>query len=536
MHLTMMELWTALDSSAVNLVPLLREYAPGFPLGVFDELVLPKREQLVRLARVEDYLARRRAAAGSNGPPWQLLSDRGSWSKTCFAVCHYNSSPRHQQLHKSIIRKAEEANAADKQRAAFAAGVARRAKQSHEEAAARVAEAAKAVDAAKATRAARAAEAVRAAVAARAAKATRRTEASATVAAAVAAAAAAAGVAEAAGVAMSAAEKALAGAQNAKSRAEKDMTDAEAEVDKMWRTSFVWPLPQDETAAKAVVFELRAPTVFAVWRETTLSILAGFCDTNPGESRLFLWYPSDHPAVARSLGRSDGGRPGRFRLAFEVDSSCRDRGMGDPYQYSQSRFGEPFCVKYVTDGCGLYDGRPGRVRLCYPPGNVPPTLRKWILGTAHTPNDVLAAQSQCPENMTLDEFRTIGCLRAGPQLQWQNMLLQLAMPSLDLNRPEAFFLGPRGEGPDVPRGAHAILGEEPFGVALLAALEDALCRVARKWESEVSLCIFVSLAVKLLSFSPHWSVRHRCLDYLLSDKFTSGKGTDCRPGPFIGCE
>ncbi|KAL8381990.1 hypothetical protein RB595_005988 [Gaeumannomyces hyphopodioides] len=125
--------------------------------------------------------------------------------------------------------------------------------------------------------------------------------------------------------------------------------------------------------------------------------------------------------------------------------------------------------------------------------------------------------------MTLDEFRAFGSLRAGPQLQWHNILLHLTIPSLDLNRPETFFLvmqaaneaGPRGDyGQGAARSTHAILGEQRFGNALLGALEDALDRVERKWESDVSLCILASLAARLLSMSSHPPVQGRSLAYL----------------------
>ncbi|KAH8763785.1 hypothetical protein F5883DRAFT_498479, partial [Diaporthe sp. PMI_573] len=110
-RLTILELWVTADSSAVQLVPLLRQYDPGFRAGLFDGLVLPKREQLRRLARVEDYLERRRAGAGSNGPPWRFHDGDGSWSKTSFAVCYYDSSPHHQRLYRNLKEAADDVQA-----------------------------------------------------------------------------------------------------------------------------------------------------------------------------------------------------------------------------------------------------------------------------------------------------------------------------------------------------------------------------------------------------------------------------------------
>jgi len=86
--------------------PLLQQYDAGFRSGLLDGLVLPKGEQLRRLARVEDYLEQRRASAGSNGPPWRFHDGKRSWSKTCFAVCYVDSSPHHQRLHRNLVEVA----------------------------------------------------------------------------------------------------------------------------------------------------------------------------------------------------------------------------------------------------------------------------------------------------------------------------------------------------------------------------------------------------------------------------------------------
>ena len=479
MNLTMMELWITLDISAATLVPLLHEYAPGFPAGVFDGLVLHKREQLERLARVEDYLARRRAGAGSNGPPWQFGSGDGTWSETCFAARYYDASPQHQQLHQNILRRAEAAYAEDQKRAASAVEAARLAEQKYNELAKQ------AVGAAEPSKAS------------------------------PAAARDTANVRAAAGNGLSQTEEIARNAEYA-------MWAAKAKVTEMYSTFFLWPLPRNLVAAKAVVFELKAPSVVVAWRNTTLGVLTRFRDILP-KSPHPKYYPGDHPLVVHSLwSHREGGGPGRFHLAVEFDTSTGKL----LYESSTSRSAEPFPLKHIFDGCIFSDMSPSSStaqHYYYPPSGHSPILRRWILGTAHTANDVLAAQPLCPENMTLDEFRAFGGLRAGSQLQWHNILLQLTIPSLDLNRPEAFFLvmqaaneaGPRAEGQNnALRSTHAILGEQRFGDSLLAALEDALGRVARTWESEVSLCILVSLAVRLLSVSPHRPVQDRCLAYL----------------------
>ncbi|KAL8396684.1 hypothetical protein RB594_003665 [Gaeumannomyces avenae] len=433
MHLTIMELWMAMDDSTANLVPLLREYDTGFLPGLLDGLVLPKREQLARLARVEDYLEQRRVDAGGRGPPWQLRSGNGSWSKTCFAARYYDSSPQHQQLHRKIIREAK----------ARIAGV-------------RIVETGR-------------------------------------------------------------------------------------------HPRLLWPLPKNNTAAKAIVFEAAAPAVVTTWREITLSILAELCDTSVNERRVgglgprrALCRPDGHPIIKDVAPNGRSGQR-RFQLAREENEMP---GGGIPNAYrAEPKIAFSFLgrVQFVTDEYDFYDtkyrSRDGLCRLPtpfppasrrrrgYPPNATPQILRNWILDTAHTANSVLAALPRCPDNMTPDEFRAFGGLRAGPRLQWYNILLQLVMPSLDLNRPEVFFLvmqaaheaGPRGEQhmkDDILRSTHGILGEGQFANALYSALEEALGRVVTKQGCEVALCILVGLGARLLSVSQDQAIQAKCLDYL----------------------
>jgi hypothetical protein len=61
-------------------------------------------------------------------------------------------------------------------------------------------------------------------------------------------------------------------------------------------------------------------------------------------------------------------------------------------------------------------------------------VENWIRHATHTSNDVVAGQSRCPSDTTLDEFRAFGNLRSGVTLQWANVLGQLVIPSVDLNK------------------------------------------------------------------------------------------------------
>ena len=57
---TVFELWMACDKVAVSLHPLLKEYNPGVPQDVLQNLLLPSKQQMERLRILEQYLTDRR--------------------------------------------------------------------------------------------------------------------------------------------------------------------------------------------------------------------------------------------------------------------------------------------------------------------------------------------------------------------------------------------------------------------------------------------------------------------------------------------
>jgi len=113
MQLTIMQMWVDMDSVAVKLIPLLTEYESGFPPDLLNGLVLPKSEQMNRLARIENYVGERRASAGGKGVPWQHRSADGSWFEMSFAVRYYNSSTEHKWLHQTIVEAMKKVKVAE---------------------------------------------------------------------------------------------------------------------------------------------------------------------------------------------------------------------------------------------------------------------------------------------------------------------------------------------------------------------------------------------------------------------------------------
>ena len=63
-------------------------------------------------------------------------------------------------------------------------------------------------------------------------------------------------------------------------------------------------------------------------------------------------------------------------------------------------------------------------KLCVPliPKLVPYRhIHSFVSGTKHTPNDIVAAQADCPKEISQHGFLTFSGLRSGPRLQWLNI-------------------------------------------------------------------------------------------------------------------
>ena len=97
MILTAMDLWIALDKCAIHHCSILSQYNPEFPESIFDHLLLPKRSQMERLSRIEEYLRQRR-----------YLITTSVFQSVSFASQFYEQSPHHQQLRRRIEADARE--------------------------------------------------------------------------------------------------------------------------------------------------------------------------------------------------------------------------------------------------------------------------------------------------------------------------------------------------------------------------------------------------------------------------------------------
>ena len=260
-----------------------------------------------------------------------------------------------------------------------------------------------------------------------------------------------------------------------------------------------WPLPLSTTHAQLAVFELSPPHAFCVWRDITYMILCDiglpsvshsleprptFLDVFSGLRPWVVQRRQHHRVTIASTTPSNTGPDDMALITAEETSIFVDNRLS-------FRLFDVIHDSWVIES--FSDSSP--TSFCVPPipeSNPYSHLHRFIVGTEHTPNDIIAAQADCPEQINLHEFIAFSGLRSGPRLQWPNIARELASPFLSFSRGEvhtliaqaAWQLGPLSDG---IREWHADLGVLSFGKVLLHEMECLLEKIKMNWLEEVTV-------------------------------------------------
>jgi hypothetical protein len=262
-----------------------------------------------------------------------------------------------------------------------------------------------------------------------------------------------------------------------------------------------WPLPHSTVHAQQTVFELSPPNAFSAWRGITYLILRDIglssvpdlqgtpkvlLDSFSGLRRWVVPRPKDYRVTIGSTTKSFSDHTHYKEIKIPAKESSvlvnnglsyrlfdRVRGSWTIHSFFASNVSEP-CTPPIPVS-GPYS-----------------SLHRFVCGTQHTPNDIIAAQADCPKEITLHEFLAFSGLRSGPRLQWLNIARELASPYLSFRREEvhtlitqsAWQLGPLSDG---VREWHIDLSVPSFGNALLRELEALLKKRTANWSEEVTV-------------------------------------------------
>ena len=436
MYLTITELWVALDERACADTALLQDYSPGFPADLFHRLILPRKNQMMRLCRLEAYLAQR--TGSGKGLPFEQFGAVYS-----FAVRYFNESPVHQQLLEKITADAENRKQ-DKLREL------KQKKKQYAELTQTIA-----------------------------------------------------------GLSHVTWWDTWSGRHRCTHYCPRcDLTRTR---DAISVHIFEWPLPCRKDEAKAAVFEISVPEPLAIWREVTLGLLAGAFQSagRVASSGGKLYFISNYDGLRRFVTRRTRIEPASTAKPFTVahyrtisiwgatpDDVCKPHGCNYEYYDCELRvrIEDSVASPQVPGNCSFASA-------------APPALSDWIASTAHSSNDVIAAQSARPTKMRLDAFRAFGNLRAGVRIQWLNLLCELLVPALDFDTEATWLLVLQSVSEAGPsnntdlRVAHEIIQVEGFSERVVGAVATCLGRIEKSWEHAVMLAGLVVLATRLLSLA-----------------------------------
>ena len=248
-------------------------------------------------------------------------------------------------------------------------------------------------------------------------------------------------------------------------------------------------------STQLVAFELSPPRAFSAWRDMTCMILRDIGLHSVTDSRgwpsLFL---DDFP-ILQSLTAKRQGLP-RVTLGF-FDHNGWDN-VGNSAEGTPGFLGIGLSLT-LFDRSGprvvTSSFRPSPATFCTPPipkSSPYSSLHEFVSSTQHTPNVILAAQADCPDQINLNEFLAFSGLRCGPRLQWFNIARELASPFLSFSREEVhtlitqavWQLGPLSNG---AREWHVDLDISNFGSALLRGSGSLLRMIQANWQEEVTV-------------------------------------------------
>ncbi|KAH7095848.1 hypothetical protein FB567DRAFT_624053 [Paraphoma chrysanthemicola] len=294
-------------------------------------------------------------------------------------------------------------------------------------------------------------------------------------------------------------------------------------------------LSTDENKAKATVFELQMPVAFGHWRDATyfmMNDVLGIREESPKKPSHVVGLDKHH-----DLDHIISERHQRRRIVIVSTTKSRTAGAG-PLKAVHNLQETDVCLEntlkytfYDRTNSSYIDGirkpKDTVLKSCtFPMPTRSQELRRYLsrppsAADGLPSNEVIADQANCPGHFSVDEFKAFGTLPLGREIIYENILVQLAMPSLDFAKAETHSLlqqvalqaGPSNG--QIERTVHSRLQDTTFSNQLLAQLDLVIRRMSENWESWTALAIVGLLTRRILSMTSTSEVTERCLQHLV---------------------
>ncbi|KAL5612882.1 hypothetical protein BROUX41_004040 [Berkeleyomyces rouxiae] len=291
-------------------------------------------------------------------------------------------------------------------------------------------------------------------------------------------------------------------------------------------------LPSETTQQKAVVTELMLPEWLSTWRDSTVflhtRVFEQFSSAIKGSvyCQLFQYAPLNlytstcAQAITITIGSETKPHSKTHRRGREINAICIDdvllnNGLKWGYwnRYTERHADKDIPTRSYKRLEGLRFKMPSR-SACL--DNFSFRSGKSA-GLDH--NKVIACQWQCPSHLSLDEFKALATLPLGYRLQWPNILLQLASPSVDFNNEETATMIMQCIYQAGWRDSHGTristcMVDVDLAMRIIGALETATTRTEENWASTVALMNFIFIAARLTSLRPEPLLTKKALGFL----------------------
>ncbi len=149
---------------------------------------------------------------------------------------------------------------------------------------------------------------------------------------------------------------------------------------------------------------------------------------------------------------------------------------------------------------------------------------QWTFGTSHHQNQVIARQFECPQNLTLNEFKNFGSLRAdGHRLQLRKLYAMIETESLAFETlsVQALIMQCLWEvGPSNPNAkqwneSHEDLTDPEFAGAFIELIDKFINSQRSNWKHPLKLMMTALIAVRIFEMNDDELIADRIVQLLV---------------------
>ena len=474
--LTMVELWIGIDEMAIEWQPYLKNYSPDIPSNVLEPLLLPRREQMKRLSRAERYLQNRHNAARGQSAIFYDSQDYSS-----FASWFVSQSRPLQNILQEIK---EEARRNEEEKLAEMRQINDRYRDLRQK-----------INAATCTR-----DYIQTRL----------------------------GWQSVHPSCDKCNNESLLNSLRSVAMLSPVCFSLTVHVDRL--TSFERPLPNHSISVNCVVFELRLPREFALWRDSTAEILSacsgGITNAMDGQPWLLSGYPGykkwstdAYPGCKLELAAYRTKYDTEYRPLITEQDAIKPHSMN---RYRVLSNGTWACNPFSSYPDPAFQHLQKRLTMKIDTNGPYGSLQPAISGTTYTSNQVIASQDTCSERITLHEHEAFGHIRAGHKLQWRNMLRELRSGILNISHKDVYILflqamwqaGPKSKDNEWRRESHVDGGEVAFGLEAVHEIEAVLDSIQDNRTWGYACGVLIAMAARILSLTDTPQVHDAAIGFL----------------------